>query len=445
MTAQTITKTLVDSLETRGAEYTVWDAKLTGFGVRVRPTGAKTFLIVYRAGTGRTAPFRRYTIGAVGKIAPDAARAQAKALLGSIANGADPASEKRAKRPKTEDVSFERLCELYLDEYAKPNKSSWKNDEGYLKRPRAALGRSPANTVTDDDIADVLDEIADEAPVSANRTQSVLHKMFEWARQPGRKYVSANPIRGLERRGGKETSRKRVLSDEEVRTLWWGLEHPDVPCDRQVALALKMVLTTMVRPYQAAGALRAELHGLRTAAPEYHMPPHRVKGRREVVVSLSSLALEVIDLTNSENQIPVFPSKYGEEPQPIQRSALSQALNDKPSEGRTGVRTFLGMEHFTPHDLRRTAATIARRGGALRTDVKATLDHVDGDVTAVYDKYDMLSEKRAVANILAAELRKIIGNKPDFTNAVIIRDDRNVALAINANEKSQLDIRATRV
>lgn len=416
MTAQTITKTLVDQLETRGTEYSVWDRKLTGFGVRVRPTGAKTFLIVYRAGTGRTAPFRRYTIGAVGKIAPDAARAQAKALLGSIANGVDPAAEKRAKRPKAEDVSFEQLCQRYMDEYAKLTKSSWKNDEGYLNRPRAVLGAKPASAVTDDDIADILDEIAEDAPVSANRTQSVLHKMFEWGRQPGRKYVAANPIRGLERRGGKETSRKRVLSDDEIRTLWWGLEHPEVPCDRQVGLALKLVLTTMVRPYQAAGALRAELHGLQTAAPEYHMPPHRVKGRRDVVVSLSSLALEVLNLTNSENQVPVFPSKYGEEPQPITRSALSQALNDKLSEERTGVRTFLKMEHFTPHDLRRTAATISRRGGALRTDVKAMLDHVDGDVTAVYDKYDMLAEKRAVATILDTELCRIIGQTPNIAS-----------------------------
>lgn len=422
MSGQIITKSLIDGLERRATEYSVWDDKLPGFGVRVRPSGAMSFIIVYRAGTGRTAPVRRYTVAAVGKLAPDAARTQAKGLLGAVANGADPASEKRTKRPKAEAVSFDRLCELYLEEYAKPNKSSWKNDEGYLNRPRAALGRLPASTVTDDDVADVLDEIAEDAPVSANRTQSVIHKMFEWARQPGRKYIGANPIRGLERRGGKETSRKRVLSDEEIRTLWWGLERPDAPCDRQVALALKMVLTTMIRPYQAAGALRAELHGLRTDAPEYHMPPHRVKGRREVIVSLSPVAVEVIGLTNSENQIPVFPSKYGEEPKAIRRSALSQALNDKPSEKRVGVRSFLGMEHFTPHDLRRTAATIARRGGAPRTDVKAVLDHVDGDVTAVYDKYDMLSEKRAVANILAVELCRIVGEKPECVESEIILD-----------------------
>lgn len=416
MSSRTITKTVVDGLEPRPTEYTVWDGKLPGFGVRVRPSGARSFIIVYRAGTGRTAPFRRFTVGAVGKMAPEAARTQAKILLGTVANGADPAAEKRAKRPKAEQLTFEELVQRYIDEYAKPNKSSWENDVGYLKRPRAALGRTLASSITDDDIADVLDEVAEDAPVSANRAQSVIHKMFEWARQPGRKYVPSNPIHGMERRGGSETSRTRVLSDEEIKTLWWGLDNPEVPCDRQVALSLKLVLTTMIRPYQAAGALRAELHGLQTSSAEYHMPSHRVKGRREVVVPLSPLAVEVIGLTNSEDQIPVFPSRYGEEPQAIRRSALSSALNGRPAKkkrpARKGVRTFLGMEHFTPHDLRRTAATIARRAGAPRDNVKALLDHVDGDVTAVYDKYDMLSEKRAVANILADELRKIVGDRP---------------------------------
>jgi integrase len=430
MSGQTITKTLVDGLEPAASEYTIWDGKLPGFGVRVRPSGARSFIIVYRAGTGRTAPFRRYTVGAVGKMAPEAARTQAKILLGNVANGADPAAEKRAKRPKAEQLTFDELAQRYIDEYAKPNKSSWENDVGYLKRPRTALKHVLASSVTDDDIADVLDEIAEDAPVSANRAQSVIHKMFEWARQPGRKYVPSNPIHGMERRGGSETSRTRVLSDEEIKTLWSGLEHPDVPSDRQVGLALKLVLTTMIRPYQAAGALRVELHGLQTSAAEYHMPSHRVKGRREVVVPLSPLAVEVIGLTNSENQIPVFPSRYGEEPQAIRRSALSSALNGRPAKKkrpiRKGIRQFLGMEHFTPHDLRRTAATIARRAGAPRDDVKAVLDHVDGDVTAVYDKYDMLAEKRAVANILADELRKIIGTKSDSAKPALNFDRSNV-------------------
>jgi hypothetical protein len=59
-----VTKRVVDRLMPRAAEFTVWDSKLPGFGVRVRPTGAKSFVVVYRAGSGRGAPVRRYTTGA---------------------------------------------------------------------------------------------------------------------------------------------------------------------------------------------------------------------------------------------------------------------------------------------------------------------------------------------------------------------------------------------
>ena len=144
MSGQTITKTLVDGLEPRAAEYSVWDDKLPGFGVRVRPSGAMSFIVVYRAGTGRTAPVRRYTVAAVGKLAPDAARTQAKGLFSAVANGADPATEKRDKSPKAKAVCFDRLCDLYIEEYAKPNKSSWKNDGGVPepppRRPRQIAG-----------------------------------------------------------------------------------------------------------------------------------------------------------------------------------------------------------------------------------------------------------------------------------------------------------------
>lgn len=68
------------------------------------------------------------------------------------------------------------------------------------------------------------------------------------------------------------------------------------------------------------------------------------------------------------------------------RLASSRRIGDK-TEDRLGIREFLGMQHFTAHDLRRTAATIARRAGAPRPDVKALLDHINGDMTAVYDKY----------------------------------------------------------
>ncbi len=317
MSGQTITKTLVDSLQKQVSEYTVWDAKLPGFGVRVRPTGTKSFVIVYRAGTGRTAPVRRYTVASVNKLAPDAARTRAKILLGDIANGADPAAEKRASRPKRDQLTFDAFADQYIAEYVigtggkeivqafnetgkwpaevpNANKKSWKNDVQYLKRPRDEWGRLLAASITDDDAAELLDVIAETAPVSANRTQSILHKMFKWGKQPGRKYVPSNPLEGMERRGGKEKERSRVLTDEEIRTLWLGLDLPGCPVERPVALAIRFILATMVRPYQAAGAKTAELTGLGTECALYDMPPGRVKKDRAVLVPLSDLAQEIV-------------------------------------------------------------------------------------------------------------------------------------------------------
>ena len=98
MEAQRITKRTVNALQATGREFTAWDDAVSGFGVRVRPTGAKSYVVVYRAGAGRGAPVRRYTIAAVGKIAPERARARAKVILGAVAHGHDPAGEKTAER-----------------------------------------------------------------------------------------------------------------------------------------------------------------------------------------------------------------------------------------------------------------------------------------------------------------------------------------------------------
>jgi hypothetical protein len=96
MAGQKITKRVIDSLKVEPSEYALWDAQLPGFAVRVRPTGAMSYIVLY--GSGRGAPQRRYTIATVGKITPDKARERAKAILGAVAHGKDPAGEKAGER-----------------------------------------------------------------------------------------------------------------------------------------------------------------------------------------------------------------------------------------------------------------------------------------------------------------------------------------------------------
>jgi integrase len=357
----------------------------------------------------------------------DVSLADARATVGDyhklLAKGEDPRDHApKAVRKKEEKAAilFATVADEYIEKYAKPNKDSWKNDFGYLERAKVWFEGKAIHKITDDDLAEFLDDVAEEAPVSANRTQSVLHTMFKWAKEPGRKYVQVNPMSDMARRGGKEKRRDRFLSDDEIRTLWSGLDHPDVPCSRENALALKLILSTMVRPGQAAGALPAGLHDLHGKDPQWHLQTESVKKRREVIVPLNPVAISIIDEAKKDNeQVVLFPARRGDKAA-MARHSLSQSLNDKPSEKRIGIRTFLKLKHFTPHDLRRTAATISRRAGAPRPDVKAMLDHLNGDVTAVYDKYDMLKEKTDVAKILGEELQRVLAAAPIATTEQLV-------------------------
>ena len=95
----TLTKRTVDALKADHKPWIAWDDKLTGFGVRIHPSGAKSFLVNYRAGDGgREAPNKRVVIGRAGRVTPDRARRLAQELLGRVAAGDDPAGERADAR-----------------------------------------------------------------------------------------------------------------------------------------------------------------------------------------------------------------------------------------------------------------------------------------------------------------------------------------------------------
>ena len=86
MHSKQITKRMVDRLKPSDAEYFAWDGKLVGFGLRVQPTGAKTYVVKYRPGSGRGAPTKRVTLGRVGTLTPDEARTLARKTLAAVAH-----------------------------------------------------------------------------------------------------------------------------------------------------------------------------------------------------------------------------------------------------------------------------------------------------------------------------------------------------------------------
>ena len=106
-----ITKRAVDALQSvSGRDVFIWDSELRGFGVRVKPSGVRTFLIQYRNVEGRT---RRLVLGQYGALTPENARDLAREKLAGVAKGEDPSAERHAVRA---GMSVSDVCDWYLEE-----------------------------------------------------------------------------------------------------------------------------------------------------------------------------------------------------------------------------------------------------------------------------------------------------------------------------------------
>jgi integrase len=216
MSEHRITKRLVDGLTKQGSEYAVWDAKLPGFGVRVRHTGAKSYVVVYRAGAGRGAPVRRYTIASVGKITPEAARKRAKAILGAVAQGHDPAAEKATERGT---ITIAELAARFMAEHVEQKRrpgtvAFYRHLIDKIIKPE--LGATKADKLTRAQVARLHGTLK-ATPFQANRVLAVIGSMYAFAGRIGIVAEGMNPVRRIEQ--FKEHRRERFLTSEELDRL----------------------------------------------------------------------------------------------------------------------------------------------------------------------------------------------------------------------------------
>jgi integrase len=201
--------------------------------------------------------------------------------------------------------------------------------------------------------------------------------LFNWAAEAGRDYATASPCVNLPKLDP-EHPRTRVLTEEQIRVFWHGLDRDDLTWDRKTRLALKFELVTMLRSNELLGARRSELFDLDGENPRFDVPLKRVKKRRVIQQPLSDLAVEIIkeSLTSDEQQY-VFASSHGD--QPMGRQAMANALRGtRYRNGKVktpGICALLGLKRFTPHDLRRTSATLAGDLGFDDAMIAKCLDH----------------------------------------------------------------------
>ena len=146
----------------------------------------------------------------------------------------------------------------------------------------------------------MLHDIADRRgrKAMANQTKHVLHAMFKWAKQPGRKFVTVNPFADLPAPGGAIVTRDRFLTAAEIRQVWRALDAPErFNVSRDAATALRLILVTAARPGMVAGMVGSELRDLRGPSehgPHWSLPAERMKAGSAFITPLSPLALELL-------------------------------------------------------------------------------------------------------------------------------------------------------
>ena len=215
----TLTKRTVEALEPAEKSWIAWDEKLTGFGVRIQPTGTKSFIVNYRPGDGgRKAPNKRVVIGRYGRIAPDRARRLAQDLLGRVARGEDPAGERAEARGVP---MLAEAFEVYMA--ANPNRAA---DTVRLYRQNLRVNLSdwlkrPLDIITRQDVEDRFNRITGKHGWSAaNQTLSMLRSIY---RRPCVDHESLrNPVELWLAAGGRfnRQRRRRISAPNEVLPRW---------------------------------------------------------------------------------------------------------------------------------------------------------------------------------------------------------------------------------
>src|SRR5262249_48844872 len=216
-----------------------------GFGLRVRPSGVKSYVVKYRVGSGRRAPVRRITLGKHGKLTPYTAREAARRLLADVVHGADPAGDRAHRR---REMTVRDLAERYIAEHVRlHNKPTTSLEFERLVRSRIIpeFGSCRIGDVTRADVKMWHTRMRD-APYAANRALAVLRKMFSLAVKEW-ELRDDNPAVGI--RMFREMRRERFASDGDLaRVGQWLAEHES---SRTVhpgfALAVRLLALTGMR------------------------------------------------------------------------------------------------------------------------------------------------------------------------------------------------------
>ena len=383
--AKPLTIKALENLKPAGRRREVSDGGMPGLYFVIQPSGKQSWAYRYRF-NGRP---RKWTIGPCPAIDLKTARELAREALHKVAAGADPCTEKKAARatariPVGLDL-IETVTSRFVAQHAKRKlkpATAWEIERLLEKEVEAKWRGRRLSQIGRADIHDLLDGIVGRgSPVTANRTLAWLRRMCAWAIERG--LIEVSPCAGI-RAPAAETSRDRVLSDDELKAVWRAADAQETPYNAFV----KLLILTGARRSEVAGMMWREID---FDARLWTLPSSRAKNATEYQIPLSNSAVQILQ---------ALPR--------IADSDLVFTLSGRvPIRGFHNIKTRIddlmpGGPPWTLHDLRRTFASGCARLGIAVHVVEAALNHRSGSIrgiAAVYNRYSYDTEKRAALEV----------------------------------------------
>jgi len=305
-----------------------------------------------------------------------------------------------------------QMVNEYVEKWAKPRKRTWKEDARMLSKDVIPqFGKRKAKDIKRRDIVLLMDGIVDRgSPITANRTLRVIKKMFSFAVKRG--MLDASPCMEIDP-PAKENQRERVLNEDEIKMFWLGLDKAKM--SDATRLVLKLLLITAQRKGEVS---QAEWSEIDLKNGWWTIPKERSKNERIHRVPLSPMAIDIFQQAKvhlGESKW-VFPSSKG---QPITPRSISRAIRNNSGELSSDspkhtppYGDFFKIDHFVPHDLRRTATTMMTSLGISEFDVSKVLNHTIKSVTNKhYNHYSYDKEKQKALGVWERKLTTIITGK----------------------------------
>lgn len=400
-----LTKTRVDAAQPGEKDYILWDTDLTGFGLKVTPKGAKTYIFQYRMAGGRAMSVQRITVGSSSPaMTPDNARKIAESHAITAKRGINPKAAMVEARYAAVNLRFDKYVEFFIEKYLPDNWPGFLREATRLMRSKAVphFGRKSLPDITKREVMQFFDTLQARGETPRN-VSDVLRKMFRWAVKRGDLAIS--PMDNLDLPQGYE-ARDRFLSDDELALVW----RASLKLDHAYGSMIRMLILSGQRRGEVAGMLRSEID---SAAAVWTIPAERTKQNRVQTVPLTDLMIEAI------NSAPDFEAAHV-----FTASGTQPISNWSKWKGKLDAQVALiiakdgpgaALQEVLPwrlHDLRRSVATGLQRLNVPREVIEAVQGRmVNFGAGTRYQRHDYESEKRAALDLWDNHVMQIVSEQ----------------------------------